>query len=345
MECLLKQQGIPQGSCSTITANGEKKKACEVTLRMKDGQYERVIRSKHLSRPEDYFSVYQSGCNHDCLKCHSSHYSKYVYGQWMSISELAEAAKRYLYYVTVFEPKKRITMWHAEDLCLHCGSCVIKGSKSKNCPDKLSSDQIILSPQGFGPARNILAFTGGDLTCNPLYYAKSAEKIKEETNEKIKILVESNGYALTKENLRILKDGGVDSYWLDIKAFNEDVYKKLCGTSNKTVLKSLELIVDFDFTVEVLTLFIPNYVETDQHKQIAKLVADIDDEIPITLLAFFPSYKLMNNRKPSFDEMMNSYAEMKAAGLKNIGLGNLRVFAKTEEQIEKVQSLRIGKEL
>ena len=34
-------------------------------------------------------------------------------------------------------------------------------------------------PQGFGPARNIVAFTGGDLACHPEFYAKSAEKIKE----------------------------------------------------------------------------------------------------------------------------------------------------------------------
>jgi len=102
----------------------------------------------------------------------------------------------------------------------------------------------------------------------------------------------------------------------------------------------LELIVDFDFTVKVLTLFIPGFVETDQHKQIAQLIANIDEEIPITLLAFFPSYKLIDNREPTFDEMMTSYAEMKAQGLKNIRLGNLGVFAKTTEQIEKVHSLR-----
>ncbi len=340
MECLLKQQGIPQGNCYTLTASGEKKKACEVTLRVKNNQYERVIKSKHLSRPEDYFSVYQSGCNHDCLKCHSSEFSKKVNGNWLSINELAKIAKEYLSYVTVFEPKKRVTMWHAEDLCFHCGSCLISGTKSKFCPDKLTRNQIVLSPQGFGPARNILAFTGGDLTCNPKYYAKSAEKIKEETDGKLWVLIESNGYALTKENLKILKEGGVDSYWLDIKAYDNNVYKKLCGTSNKTVLKSLELIVDLDFTVEVLTLFIPGFVETNQHKQIAQLIADIDEEIPITLLAFFPTYKLVDNRKPTFDEMMTSYAEMKAMGLKNIRLGNLGVFAKTTEQIEKVQSLR-----
>ncbi|MGC9781401.1 MAG: radical SAM protein [Candidatus Heimdallarchaeota archaeon] len=340
MECLLKQQGIPQGSCYTITDNGTKKKACEVTLRTKDNQYERLIKSKHLSRPEDYYSVYQSGCNHDCLKCHSSEFSKRVNGQWISEDELAKIAKEYLSYVTVFEPKNRVTMWHAEDLCLHCGSCIIHGRKSKYCPGKLSTSDIVLSPQGFGPARNILAFTGGDLTYNPNYYANVASKIKEETDGKIRVLVESNGYALTKKNLKTLKEGGVDSLWLDLKAYDNEIYQNLCGTPNNTVLKSVELIVDLEFTLEILILYIPNYVETDQHKQIAQLVVDVDNEIPITLLAFFPSYKLINNRSPTFQEMMTSYYELKAAGLKNMRLGNLGVFAKTAEQIEQIHSLK-----
>jgi len=32
--------------------------------------------------------------------------------------------------------------------------------------------------KGFGPARNLVAFTGGDLTCRPEYYAKAASAIR-----------------------------------------------------------------------------------------------------------------------------------------------------------------------
>jgi pyruvate-formate lyase-activating enzyme len=81
-------------------------------------------------------------------------------------------------------------------------------------------------------------------------------------------------------------------------------------------------------------------VETDQHKQIAKLIANNNTEIPITLLAFFPSYKLMNIRKPTFDEMMESYDVMKSEGLKNIRLGNLGVFVKTDEQLMRIHEIR-----
>ena len=340
MGCLLVEQGVPRGSCLTHTIDEKMKPACEVTLRTKEGVYERLIKSIHLSRPEDYLSVYQSGCNHNCLKCHSSDFSKNVNGEWISIDMLAIIASDYCRSITVEEPRSRATMWHAEDLCLHCGSCILYGMRSERCPRKLSLSQIVLSPQGFGPARNILAFTGGDLTCNPQYYALAAERIKEVTNEKLWVLIETNGYALTKKNLEILRDGGVDSFWLDIKAYDEASYRKLCGTSNSTVLDCLSLMVDLDFTVEVLTLFIPGIVETDQHRQIARLIANVDSSIPTTLLAFFPSYQLKDHHSATFNEIMTSHQALKDEGLENLRLGNIGVFAKTDEQVRIVQSLR-----
>ncbi|MFX0185700.1 MAG: radical SAM protein [Candidatus Hodarchaeota archaeon] len=340
MKCLLIDQGVPPGDCLTSTNDGKKKRACEVTLKIKDGKYKRVIKSIHLSRPEDYLSVYSSGCNHNCLKCHSSEFSKHVNGEWISNTALAMMTEAYLGQVTVKEPRSRATMWHAEDLCLHCGSCVLYGRRSELCPKKLLPSQVVLSPQGFGPARNIVAFTGGDLTCRPDYYANAAEVIKEATDGKIWVLIETNGYALTEGNLKILRDGGVDSYWLDIKAYDEKSYRKLCGTPNSTVIKCLSHIIDLDFTVEVLTLYIPGIVETDQHKLIAHLIADIDSSIPTTLLAFFPSYQLKDNRAPTFNEMMKSYYIMKGEGLENIRLGNIGVFTKSDEQRTMVQMLR-----
>jgi len=340
MKCLLLEQKIPRGSCLTQTSDDQLKRACEVTLKIKDGEYKRIIKSIHLSRPEDYLSVYSSGCNHNCLKCHSSEFSKHVNGEWISVDALALMAEMYKGQVTVYEPRSRATMWHAEDLCYHCGSCILSGVRSEFCPKKLTPSQVVLSPQGFGPARNIAAFTGGDLTCRPDYYAAAADKIKESTEGKIWVLIETNGYALTRKNLEILRDGGVDSYWLDIKAYDEKIYQKLCGTPNSTVLKSLSHIIDLNFVVEVLLLYIPDYVETDQHRQIARLIVDVASDIPTTLLAFFPSYQLIDNRAPTFDEMIESYEVMKREGLENIRLGNIGVFAKTKEQRALVNEIR-----
>lgn len=335
MKCPLKALGLEPGACQTRTLDGQLQPACQVTLRKnKDGKHERLIRSMHLSRPEDYFSVYQSGCNHTCLKCHSAEFSKVANGEWISSSELGLIAKDYRQEITVWEPRERATMWHAGTLCKHCGSCRLTGIQSPRCPQILDPTQVTSSVQGYGPARNIIAFTGGDLTCRPEYYAEAAHAIKKAAGHDMWVLLETNGYALTKPNLDILKNGGLDAFWLDIKAFDPKIYKKLCGTSNQTVLESVHLSHDEGFVLEILTLYIPGWVGTDQHTAIAQLIADTDPNIPTTLLAFFPSYKLSDIRPPSLQEMIQSVQAMQNQGLKNLRLGNVGVFVKTQKDYE-----------
>lgn len=325
-------QGYTFGNCLVKMPNGNFKLACEATLKKDDSTWFRLIVSAHLSRPEDYLSIYQSGCNHNCLKCHSWNFTQNYKGSWVSTDEIAEITQNYESMVTVWEPRERATMWHATDLCYHCGFCVSKGVRSNFCPKKLNPKQIVLSPQGWGPARNIVAFTGGDLTCQPEFYAQATEKIKS-LSQKMWVLIETNGYGLTPKNLEILASSGVDSFWLDIKAYDEKVYRELCGVSNKWILKTPEWIVDYGFTLEVLTLYIPNLVEKDQILKIAKLIHEVNPKIPFTILAFFPTYKLKNNRIPTLKEMVQTYLAVKEeVGLKNVKLGNCHIFAKTREE-------------
>ncbi len=339
MKCPLKEQGLEQGACLTKTLNGQQRPACQVTLRKnKEGIHERLIRSMHLSRPEDYFSVYQSGCNHTCLKCHSAEFSKVANGAWLSTTELALIARDFRQEVTVWEPRERATMWHAGTLCKHCGSCRLTGLQSPRCPQELEPTQITASVQGYGPARNIIAFTGGDLACQPNYYAEAAHAIKEEAGQNMWVLLETNGYALTNHNLGILKDGGIDSFWLDIKAYDPKIYKNLCGTSNQTVLESIQLSYDAGFVLELLTLYIPGWVETDQHTAIAQHIANTDPSIPTTLLAFFPTYLLSQVHPPTLQEMMQSAQAMQQQGLTNLRLGNIGVFIKTQHDYDTLHS-------
>lgn len=335
-------QGYATGSCMVKLPNGSQLSACKATLKKEGDLYYRLIKSAHLSRPEDYFSIYQSGCNHSCLKCHSWRFSKIYNGFFLSTLEIAELCADYESTVTVREPRERATMWHATDLCHHCGSCVTRGTRSFLCPNKLSPGQIVLSPQGYGPARNIVAFTGGDVACNADFYAQATEKIKQACKN-IWVLLETNGYGLTPENLDLLAAAGLDSFWLDIKAYDEVIYKKLCGTSNKWILKAPEEIINRGFTLEVLSLFIPNWVEEDQLVKIARLLCSVDPEIPFTLLAFFPEYKLHANRSPSLMEMLKAYLAVKEVGLKKVKLANCHVFARTDKDWETLIAI-VGRE-
>lgn len=333
-------QGFRQGSCLTFYKPDKlhidgylKDTACQVTLKWEENTPYRLIKSIQLSRPEDYLSVYQSGCNFSCLKCHSWEFSQYKSGKWVSPYEISLVAKEYAKLVTVVEPKNRATSYHAQDLCKHCGYCVKFGERSEICPNRLKPEQILISSQGYGPARNIIAFTGGDLACNPEWYCLAAEKIKE-LNLCLWVLFETNGYGLTLKNLDLFKKSGIDAFWLDIKAWDNETHKKLTGCENTWILKLPEEILKRDFTLEVLSLYIPTWVETDQIKKIAKHLAQIEPEIPFTILAFFGEYKLKDLNSPNLYQMLDAYRAAKDAGLKNVRLGNIGHFINSEKDYE-----------
>ncbi len=341
--CRLIEQGFERGNCLTFNAN-KKDFACKMTLKWKDDTPYRLIHSYAHKAPECYLSIYQSGCNWSCLKCHSWRFSQYVSGDWMSPSDIAKLALNYaeLNKKNMYkESRERATSWHAHELCNLCGSCILTGKRSNFCPGKLEIEQLtLLDDLTWGPARNIISFTGGDLACQPEFYALTSQKIKN-LNSDLWILFETNGYGLTLTNLDHFKEFGIDSFWLDIKAYDQKIHKKLTGVTNDWILKLPELIIDKNFVLEVLSLYIPGWVETEQIKKIAEILARVDRNIPFTILAFFPEYKLTNTPSPTLQQMVEAYLDVIDSGLKNVRLGNIGVFAKTKSDYETLNALQI----
>ncbi len=332
-DCELRAQGRRSGVCG-VERQGEVSPACKATLRQRDGRFERLIEAIHLSRPENYLSIYQSGCNFSCRKCHSWHFSQKAAGRWRTVEELVSVCREYEAAVTLMEPQAKATAWHAAETCRCCGYCLTGAGRSSACPGVLAPEQIVVSPQGYGPARNIVAFTGGDLTCRPDFYVDFARRIKAET--KLWVLIETNGWGLTLRNLDRLGEAGVDAFWLDVKAFDDKVHAWLTGCTNRWILKLPEEMLRRGFVLEVLSLYIPSLVETDQLKCIADLLASANKQVPFTILAFFPQYRMSRFRAPKLEEMLEAYTAARAAGLQNVRLGNIGVFAKTEAQVQRV---------
>ncbi len=160
------------------------------------------------------------------------------------------------------------------------------------------------------------------------------------------MLIETNGYGLTPQNLDALKEAGVDSFWLDIKAYDEGDHKWLTGCFNRHLLKLPEEIVKRGFVLEVLSLYIPNLVETPQLQKIARLLFEVDPEIPFTILAFSPEYQMKRYKSPKVSEMIEAYHAVKAIGSAEMcGSGNTGVFASSEEDYYLLKERRGGREL
>jgi len=234
-------------------------------------------------------------------------------------------------------------MWHASDLCAHCGLCIEYGVRGKYCPGKLKEAQIVFSPQGYGPARNIISFTGGDVYCCYELYCDIFSKIKKEYGDELWIHIETNGYGLVRPILERLYSSGLDSIWLDMKAFHDDVYRKLCGTTNKWILEVPQVCKDLGIVLEVVLLYIPGIVELNEIMTFGKYLAEVDRRIPVMVLAFFPRYKLSDRREPTYDEMVSAYRILRNMGMENVKLGNVGVFCKTNDEVDKLIA-EIGRE-
>jgi hypothetical protein len=122
------------------------------------------------------------------------------------------------------------------------------------------SERRLKTVTPLGPVRNIVGFTGGDLTCRPEFYARCSELIK--THTRLWGLIETNGYGLTPGSLDRLQGGGVDAFWLDSKSYRDEVHRWLTGCSNEWILKLPEEMLKRDFTVKVIPLYIPELAET-----------------------------------------------------------------------------------
>jgi len=96
--------------------------------------------------------------------------------------DILKACKEYEKGVTLREPRERATAFHAHDSCRCCGACVMHGKTVFALSQGHPEERDCSEPAGMGPARNIVAFTGGDLTCCPEFYIECTKRIKAETD-------------------------------------------------------------------------------------------------------------------------------------------------------------------
>lgn len=131
----------------------------------------------------------------------------------------------------------------------------------------------------------------------------------------------SNGNA-TPEVIEFLRPA-VKLYKVDLKCFNDDNYRKLGGRLDN-ICKTIELLKEKDFWVEVVTLVVPGFNDSDQElRSIAGFLAGVSPDIPWHVTAFHPDYKMTDVRRTTASDLERARRAGKDAGLKFVYSGNL----------------------
>jgi pyruvate formate lyase activating enzyme len=118
----------------------------------------------------------------------------------------------------------------------------------------------------------------------------------------------------------------MDAANVDLKAFTERFYKKICGGSLSPVLDTLLHIKHETKTwLEITTLLIPG--ENDSNEEIDQLAAWIANnlgcDVPLHFTAFHPDWKMLDKRSTRAETLRQARHIAKCHGLNYVYTGNV----------------------
>jgi pyruvate formate lyase activating enzyme len=150
-------------------------------------------------------------------------------------------------------------------------------------------------------------------------YVYDCAKLLKETAPDASVVLVTNGY-ISEEPLKQLLPY-IDAMNIDLKSFNTEYYKELCGGSLQPVLKTIE-IADKSCHVEITTLLVSGKNDNlGEVEEIAKYLSSINNEIPLHLSRYFPRYKLEGS--PTDISFMREAEKVARKYLSKVGLGNI----------------------
>ncbi len=205
----------------------------------------------------------------------------------------------------------------------HCGFCQNwQISQKKEAQklgvglDKMAPEEIVAAALDAGCKS--ISYTYTEPTIFFEYAFLTAKIAKEKGLYNIFV---TNGY-MTQPALEMITPY-LDGANVDLKFFNDDSYKRVCGARLKPVLETISLMHKRGIWVEVTTLIIPGENDSpDELKGIASFLADVGREIPWHISRFHPDYKMTNHDATPLAILKEAYKIGHAAGLRYVYIGN-----------------------
>ncbi len=204
----------------------------------------------------------------------------------------------------------------------HCGYCqnwltsqVLRDAEAVARPSRIAPEEIVRCARVHGAP--IVTSTYNE----PLITSEWAVAVfKRAKAEGLKTAYVSNGNA-TPEVLEYLRPW-LDLYKVDLKGFNDANYRKL-GGKLQTVLDTIQLLVAKGFWVEVVTLVVPGWNDSDEElRDIARYLAGVSRDIPWHVTAFHPDYKMTDRSWTPVKALARAAEIGRFEGLRYIYAGN-----------------------
>jgi len=204
--------------------------------------------------------------------------------------------------------------------CLHCQNSDISQMPRKGgriSGEEATPEEVVSEAWGSGCSSIAYTYT------EPTIFFEFAQDTALLAREKgLKNLFVTNGY-MTPECIGEMK-GLIDGANIDLKAFTDSFYKKVCGARLAPVLKSIELMREAGIWVELTTLLIPTFNDGEEElREMARWIRATDKAMPWHVSAFHPSFQ-MNDIPPTPPSTLERAREIGLEeGLRYVYTGNI----------------------
>jgi pyruvate formate lyase activating enzyme len=137
----------------------------------------------------------------------------------------------------------------------------------------------------------------------------------------IKNVFVSNGYASSEASKAIAPF--LDGINIDLKG-SDEFYKKICGARLNPVLENIRLMKELGVWVEVTTLIIPSYNDSEKDlNDIIDFIKSVDPAMPWHVSQFYPTYQIMDKPRTPAETLRWARELGFKKGLKYVYEGNV----------------------
>jgi len=140
----------------------------------------------------------------------------------------------------------------------------------------------------------------------------------------IRTIAVSNGYICPEPRADFFAQ--IDAVNIDLKAFDDDFYRKICGAHLAPVLETLEYLAhETRSWLEITNLVIPGENDTDDafDRMTRWIAAQLGADVPLHFSAFHPAWKMADHPPTPLDTLRRAREIARANGLHHVYLGNV----------------------
>ena len=209
--------------------------------------------------------------------------------------------------------------------CMHCQNWELSNSDPEKIPCSRLDTDTLVSRSREQDCRSI-AYTYNEPGINYEYVLEASKKARDNG---LKNVLVTNGYLEIDPGKQLYPF--IDAANVDLKGFNDSFYRKICGAKLQPVLDTLKLLKEMNVWIEVTTLVIPGYNDSDEEieKMCKWIVENLGKEYPLHFSAYYPAHKLQDAPPTPIGTLERARDIAVDEGIRYVYLGNVRTPAVT----------------